>query len=207
MKNQILFFFSFIFIIVYFFNCNIEKKIDTKFLKVPKVTSFTGRNLTDGILSVYGNKDKNILHITNEFEKFYITVPYSEDWIFTENPNSILHLQSDTTQLIASITKENSESLIKPSEFLDELQNRMETRLGIKFENREKLESKSNTILKYDILNTENGYRSFHYWAVRQKRDKEIYKYHISFLAGKYFQPEKITQSIIFLMDDGFKLF
>ena len=205
MKNYFLF--SFLFIFFSLSNCSIEKKVDTKFLKVPKITSFTGKNLTDGIISVYGNKEKNILHITNEFEKFYITVPYSEDWIFTENSNSILYTQSDTTQLTASITKESSDSLIKPIEFLEELQNRMEKRLGIKFDNKEILESKSNTILKYDVLNTENGYRSYHYWAIRQKRDKEIYKYHISFLAGKYFQSEKITQSIIFLMDEGFKLF
>ena len=59
-----------LFLLFIFLKCHTPEKIGNQFLKVPKVTAFTGKNLTDGTLTVLGRRDKNILNITNEYEKF-----------------------------------------------------------------------------------------------------------------------------------------
>lgn len=196
-----------LFLIFLFLKCNTPEKIGNQFLKVPKVTSFTGKNLTDGTLTIVGRKDKNILNITNEYEKFLITVPYSEDWIFQESSNSILSTSSEKANIVVSVSKEQNDGYINPANFLPELKARIESRIGIPLLGSRIIDSESNRILFYFVNNSDLGYKSFHYWSIRQNKNFQIIKLHISFNAGEYTDLNQIDKAMKIFMDTGFKVF
>lgn len=188
--------------------CKSEPEIiDNSFLKVPKITAFTGKNLTDSILSVYGRKNKNILNITNEYEKFYLTLPYSEDWIFYENQNTILQTNSNQLNLNISVSKEQDTEFKNPENFLLELKKRIESRISAPILKSEILNSPTNPILKFKILNPENGYKNFHYWSIRQNRSFTIYKLHSSFEIVENEVNSNLEENMKLIQDSGFQLF
>jgi hypothetical protein len=196
-----------LFLIFLFLKCSTPEKIGNQFLKVPKVTSFTGKNLTDGTLTVIGRKDRNILNITNEYEKFLITVPYSEDWIFQENSNSILTTSSEKANLMVSVSKEQNDGFVNPRNFLPELGSRIESRIGIPLLGSRIIDSESNSLLFYFVKNPDLGYKSFHYWSIRQNKNFQIIKLHISFNSGDYTDLDQIDKAMKIFMDTGFKVF
>lgn len=196
-----------VFLLFFFWKCGTPEKIENQFLKVPKVTSFTGKNLTDGNITVNGRRNKNIINVTNEYEKFLITLPYSEDWIFQDNSNSILNLSSEQANLVASISKEQADQFLSSGNFLLDLKNRIESRMGITLLESRIIDSDSNSLLFYYVKDIDSAYRSFHYWSIRQDRKNQIFKFHISFRAGEYTDINEINKAMKIFMDTGFQTF
>ncbi len=197
-----------IFLFLFLFNCKSEPEIlNSSYLKVSKITSYTGKNLTDSIFTVHGRKNKNILNITNEYEKFHITLPYEEDWVFNENLNSVLDIKSNNLNLNISVSKEQDTEIKNPENFLKELKNRIESRIPTPILKSEIINSPTNPILKFKILNPENGYKNFHYWSIRQNRSFTIYKLHSSFEIGQDEVSQKLEDNMKFIQDSGFQLF
>ena len=101
MTTRVFFFFV---VFSFYIQCSFDSR-SNEYKLVKQVESFTGENIKDSDISIQSDKDKGIISVSGNRERFIFVLPYSEDWIVKYTDNSIIQLNSHSKNLIASITK------------------------------------------------------------------------------------------------------
>lgn len=181
---------------------------DGSYNQVKQVDSFSGENIRDNDIMIYSHKEKGLISISGNREKFIFLLPYSEDWIVKRTDNSIIQLSSNDKNLLASISTERGNPKIDPEKFLRELKIRIESRIGIKMQDVRILASSTNKILGYFLeMEKQNvKIKSDNFWSIRQRSDDVILKLHISMLNVPEEDIRKAEQVLPIFMDSGFRV-
>lgn len=192
---------------LFYMQCSFDNK-SNEYKVVKQVDSFTGESIRDSDITIHSHKEKGIISISGNRERFVFLLPYSEDWVVKYTDNSIIQLNSQTKNLIASITTERSSTKIDQQKFLSELKNRIESRIGIKLQNPRILPETTNKILGYFVEVDAQGVKvkSDNFWSVRQRLDDVIIKLHFSMLNLSEEEINRVDKSIPVLMDSGFRV-
>ncbi len=198
-------------ILLVFFIISIHCSLDNKsneYKVIKQVDSFSGENIRDSDITIHSHKEKGLISVSGNRERFIFLLPYSEDWIIKYTDNSIIQLNSNKKNLIASITTERSNANIDQQRFLTELKNRIESRVGVKLQNTRILAESANKILAYFIEMETQGVKvkSDNFWSVRQRPDQVILKLHWSMLNLSEEEMEKVDKSLLIFMDRGFRV-
>ncbi len=192
---------------LFLIHCSFDNK-SNEYKVVKQVDSFKGENVRDSDVTIHSHKEKGIISISGNRERFIFLLPYSEDWVVKYTDNSIIQLNSQSKNLIASITTERSSGKIDQQKFLGELKNRIESRIGMKLQNTRIIPETTNKILGYFIEVDAQGIKvkSDNFWSVRQRLDDVIIKLHFSMLNLSEEEISRIDKSIPVLMDSGFRV-
>ncbi|MBK9500761.1 MAG: hypothetical protein IPO06_15575 [Leptospiraceae bacterium] len=204
MTTRVFFFFI---LFSFYIQCSFDSR-SNEYKLVKQVESFTGENVKDSDISIQSDKDKGIISVSGNRERFIFVLPYSEDWIVKYTDNSIIQLNSHSKNLIASITTERSSNKIDQEKFLNELKNRIESRIGIKLQGTRLIPNSVSKILAYFIEVDAKGVKvkSDNYWSVRQRLDDVVLKLHFSMLNLTEEEMNKVDKSIPTFMDSGFRV-
>ena len=188
-------------------HCSFDNK-SNEYKIVKQVDSFSGENVKDSDITIHSHKDKGLISISGNRERFLFILPYSEDWIVKYTDNSIIQLNSNKKNLIASITTERSSLKIDQQRFLSELKNRIESRVGAKLQNVRILPESTNKILGYFIEVETQGIKvkSDNFWSVRQRQDGIILKLHFSMLNLSEDEMNRVDSTLPIFMDKGFRV-
>lgn len=188
-------------------HCSFDNK-SNEYKIVKQVDSFSGENVKDSDITIHSHKDKGLISISGNRERFLFILPYSEDWIVKYTDNSIIQLNSNKKNLIASITTERSSSKIEDQRFLSELRNRIESRVGVKLQNVRILPDTNHKILGYFIEVESQGIKvkSDNFWSVRQRPDNIILKLHFSMLNLSEDEMNRVDSTLPIFMDRGFRV-
>jgi|JI9StandDraft_2_1071091.scaffolds.fasta_scaffold24880_2 hypothetical protein len=188
-------------------HCSFDSK-SNEYKIVKQVDSFSGENVKDSDITIHSHKEKGLISISGNRERFLFILPYSEDWIVKYTDNSIIQLNSNNKNLIASITTERSSSKIEEQRFLSELKNRIESRVGAKLQNVRILPESTNKILGYFIEVESQGIKvkSDNFWSVRQRPDGIILKLHFSMLNLSEDEMNRVDSTLPIFMDKGFRV-
>jgi hypothetical protein len=191
----------------FYMQCSFDTK-GTDYKIVKQVDSFIGESVRDSDITIHSHKEKGIISISGNRERFVFLLPYSEDWVVKYTDNSIIQLNSQSKNLIASITTERGSGKLDQQKFLNELKNRIETRIGIKLQNPRIIAESTNKILGYFIEVDAQGVKvkSDNFWSVRQRLDDVIIKLHFSMLNLSEEEIRRVDKSIPVLMDSGFRV-
>lgn len=175
---------------------------------VKRVESFSGKSIKDSDITMHSHKDKGLISVSGEKEKFFFLIPYAEDWQVKYSDNSIVQLRSDSKNLIASITIEASNSIVAPEKFLLELKSRVESRIGIPLQDSRILPCPTNKILAYfiEVKSQDEMVKSDNFWSIRQRPDNVIIKFHISTFNVPAKKIREMEKTLPILMDSGFKV-
>ncbi|MBK8395249.1 MAG: hypothetical protein IPL26_08400 [Leptospiraceae bacterium] len=199
--------FCFYILLFLFLHCSSEnRKSDYEIVK--RVQSFSGKNIRDSDITIHSHKEKGIISISGNKERFFFLLPYSEDWMLKYTDNSIIQLNSNEKNLIASLTKESSEIQVEPEKFLNELKNRIETRIGVKLQNDRFLSDSSYKILSYSIISNNRGakVKTDDFWSIKQRSDKVILKLHFSTFDVSEENIKTMENTIPIFMGSGFRV-
>lgn len=188
-------------------HCSFDSK-SSDYKIVKQVDSFSGENVKDSDITIHSHKEKGLISISGNRERFLFILPYSEDWIVKYTDNSIIQLNSNKKNLIASITTERSSSKIEDQRFLSELRNRIESRVGVKLQNVRILPDTNHKILGYFIEVESQGIKvkSDNFWSVRQRPDNIILKLHFSMLNLSEDEMNRVDSTLPIFMDRGFRV-
>lgn len=203
--DRILFFSILLFLILH---CASPEPKRQEYEVVKRVESFSGKSIRDSDITIHSHKEKGIISISGNRERFFFLLPYSEDWIVKYTDNSIIQLNSNSKNLIASLTKESSENKVEPDKFLLELKNRIETRIGVPLQNVRFISESSSKILGYFIEANQNGNRikTDDFWSIKQRPDNAILKLHFSTFNVSEEDISKMEKTIPIFMDAGFRV-
>lgn len=187
--------------------CSFDNK-SNEYKVVKQVDSFTGENVRDTDITIHSHKEKGLISISGNRERFFFLLPFSDDWIVKYTDNSIIQLNSHKKNLIASITAERSSVILDQQKFLGELKNRIESRIGVKLQNSRIIADSTNKILAYFIEMDAQGIKvkSDNFWSVRQRLDDVILKLHFSILNVSEEDIAKIEKTLLLFMDRGFRV-
>ncbi|MBP7284373.1 MAG: hypothetical protein KBA66_22490 [Leptospiraceae bacterium] len=204
MKN-ILSLSTFLFLILY---CASPENKRQEYEVVKRVDSFSGKSIRDSDITIHSHKEKGIISISGNRERFFFLLPYSEDWTVKYTDNSIIQLNSNSKNLIVSLTKESSETKVETEKFLIELKNRIESRIGVQLQNVRFTPESSNKILGYYIEANQNGsiVKTDDFWSIQQRPDNVILKLHFSTFNISEEDIRRMEKTLPIFMVSGFRV-